>query len=247
MFAYDKAIRDAASAEPRTIDDVLRTMRVIEAACTDGDGLKWFNWLYLRVTEAVARRVAIGGFRDPPWLAELDVQFARLYFAAIVGAVSHASIPGSWRVLLARRRETQLARIQFALAGINAHINHDLPIAIVATWRSRGAGPRAGDDHHLDYTALNATLAGLVDSAKRELHVRLLGDALPAVSHVEDVIAAWSVEAAREAAWTNAEVLWSLESAPFLSDLLSSRYLNSLDGLTSVAGKALMIPVPNLA
>jgi hypothetical protein len=48
----------------------------------DGDGLKWFNWLYLQVTQAVEARVASGGFADPAWLAQLDVQFAHLYFSA---------------------------------------------------------------------------------------------------------------------------------------------------------------------
>jgi hypothetical protein len=73
------------------------------------------------------------------------------------------------------------------------------------------------------------------------LLVRLLGDPLPPVSHLEDTIAAWNVSAAREAAWQNAELLWHLRDAP----PLSSNFLDTLDGLTTVAGKALLVPVPN--
>ena len=62
---------------------MLQTFQSIDAICIDGDGLKWFNWLYLQVTQAVETRVAAGGFSDPASLVELDVQFARLYLGAV--------------------------------------------------------------------------------------------------------------------------------------------------------------------
>ena len=37
-----------------TIDDVLATMRAIDRRLPDGDGVKWFNFLYLEVTETLA-------------------------------------------------------------------------------------------------------------------------------------------------------------------------------------------------
>ena len=58
-------------------------MRTIAATCIDGDGLKWFNGLYLDVTEAVGARVGAGGFTDPAWLTQLDLQFARQYLRAL--------------------------------------------------------------------------------------------------------------------------------------------------------------------
>ena len=215
-------------------------MRTIAAACGDGDGLKWFNWLYLQVTEAVAARVGVAGFVDPAWLGELDVQFARLYFGALESSLSGRPSPGCWRVLFERRGQAALARIQTALAGINAHINHDLAQAIVATCRATGSAPLRGGDLYHDYTAVNATLDSLIESAKRALHVRLLGDALPPVSSLEDILAAWSVAAAREAAWRNAEILWHLRETP----PLAAAFLDTLDGLATVAGKALLVPVP---
>ncbi len=68
--------------------------------------------------------------------------------------------------------------------------------------------------------------------------MRLPGDPLPAVSHLEDVIAAWNVCAAREAAWRNAEYLWNLPSA------LGAGLLETIDGFTTVIGKALLVAVP---
>ena len=40
-------------------------MQTIEDTSSDLDGLKWFNWLYLQVTQAVETRVSAGGFTDP--------------------------------------------------------------------------------------------------------------------------------------------------------------------------------------
>jgi len=60
------------------------------------------------------------------------------------------------------------------------------------------------------------------------------------VSRLEDTIAAWSVSAAREAAWKNAELLWHLQAAPALEAAL----MDSIGGLTALAGKTLLVPVP---
>jgi hypothetical protein len=241
MFHYDQTLLAAVQARPRSIAEVLQTMRAIDTACIDGDGLKWFNWLYLQVTAAVEARVALtGGFTHAAWLAALDVQFAGLYFDALKASLSGRPAPGCWRVLFARRNQTAIARIQFALAGVNAHINHDLPMALVATCADTGSAPQYGGTHYRDYTALNNTLNGLVDLATQALHVRLLGDALPPVSHLEDTLAAFSVSAAREAAWHHAELLWALRGSP----PLAARTLDVLDGTTSVIGKTILVPVP---
>ncbi len=239
MFPYDAKLLATVEATPQTIGDVLRILQTIDATCDGGDGLRWFNWLYLQVTQAVEVRVATGGLTDPAWLAQLDVQFARLYFSALKTSLSGRATANSWQVLLHSRNQPAIARIQFALAGVNAHINRDLAEAIAATCRVTGTTPDRGGTHYSDYTALNSTLDALVESAKRTLHVRLLGRALPPVSHLEDTIAAWNVSAARESAWQNAENLWQLRAFPSLA----SSFMDVLDGFTTVIGKALLVPV----
>jgi hypothetical protein len=244
-FPYDPALLAAARATPHTVEDVLATMRTIDATCVEGDGVKWFNWLYAQVTAAVKARVDSGGFSDPAWLAALDVQFGRLYFGALATSLSGGNAPGCWRVLFSDRGDVAVARIQFALSGINAHINHDLPLAIVNTCMATGTAPNRGV-HYNDYSALNGTLDALVESAKTTLHVRLLGDKLPPISHLKNTIAGFGVAAAREAAWTRAETLWHLRAVPLLGPSLADRFLDSLDGLTTLAGKALLVPVPDV-
>jgi hypothetical protein len=243
MFLYDPAILAAVQATPQTIPDVVKNLQAIQAICSDGDGLKWFNGLYLDVTKAVEAGVDAGELADPAWIAALDVRFARFYFAAIEASLSggaQGQTPGCWQALFDQRNQPAIARIQFALAGMNAHINHDLPQAVVAVCQSTGIAPQHGTAQYNDFTALNATLDSLIEKAKESLSVRLLGDALPAASHLEDRLAAWSVAAAREAAWNNAELLWHLADAP----LVSAAFLDTLDGLTTVASKTLLVPVP---
>jgi hypothetical protein len=226
MFPYDSVLLAAVKVSPQSIDDVARTMQTIDQTCIEGDGLKWFNELYLEVTLAVKSRVASGGSGDPQWLAGLDVQFARLYFGALASALSGQPAPGCWQVLFNSRNQTPIARIQFALAGVNAHINHDLAQAIVSNCQATNTVPQHGSAQYNDDTAINATLDSLIDTAKQELNVRLLGDELPPASRLEDTIAAWSVSAARESAWNNAELLWHLQPVP----LLASTFMNTLDG-----------------
>jgi hypothetical protein len=240
VFPYDSALALTARSPANSIADVLRTLHAIDAMCVDVDGLKWFNWLYLQVTDAVEARVngSAGGFSSAAWLAELDVEFARLYFGALNAALTGGTCPGCWSVLFGCRSNARLARIQFALAGINAHINRDLPEAIVATCRATHTVPLHGTPQYADYTSVNSTLDTLIDAARKTLHVRLPGDPLPAVSQLEDVIAAWKVGAARETAWVNAEALWNLPEP------LTDNLKHSIDGITTVVGKTLLVPVP---
>jgi len=240
MFPYDDVLLATVQVTPHSISDVIQTLQTIEATSIDADGLKWFNWLYLQVTQAVESRIAAGGFTDPAWLARLDVQFANLYFSALKSWLSDQTTPECWQVLFNSRNQGMIARIQFALAGINAHINHDLPEAIVATCQALGTNPDHDGPNYSDYTALNTTLDGLVESAKRTLNVRLPGGALPPISHLADTIAAWNVSAARESAWQNAEHLFQLRTLP----LFASGFVDMLDGFTTVIGKALLVPVP---
>jgi hypothetical protein len=233
MFPYDPILVAAVQTTPQSIADVVQILDTIEAACADGDGLKWFNGLYLQVTQAVEARVNAAEFVNPAWVAALDVRFARFYFAAIQSALSGGSqgkASGCWQAVFDQRNQTAIARIQFAMAGMNAHINHDLPQAVLDICQTTAVPPQHGTAPYDDFTALNTTLDSLIEAAKTALDVRLLGDALPAASRLEDTLAAWN----------NAELLWHLADAP----LAASALLDSLDGLTAVASKTILVPVP---
>jgi len=240
MDTDDSQLIPLLAAPPTTIGEVLQTLSAIDTVCVDGDGLKWFNRLYMQVTQAVEDRVAAGGFQDPPWLVELDVQFARLYLSSLGNYLAGSACPHCWSILFDARTDARIARIQFAMAGINAHINHDLPEAIVNTSTAMKTVPQHGTPQYTDYSGLNSTLDSLIQTAKTELGVRLLGDPLPPVSHLENTLAAWGTAAAREQAWNNSEVLWAIRAFPAAQTAI----MGSLDGLSTFAGKAVLVPVP---
>jgi hypothetical protein len=77
MFPYDPAIFAAVENAPQTIPNVLQGLQTIDGLCLNEDGLKWFNGLYLAVTQAVENRVNGDGFTDPAWLAQLCRNTAR--------------------------------------------------------------------------------------------------------------------------------------------------------------------------
>jgi hypothetical protein len=238
MFAYDAQLAAAAQALPQSIPDVLQLMQAIDNICVDGDGLKWFNAVYLQLTQVVEERIAEGGLNSPAWVSALDVQFAKLYFDALYAALTGAPCPGCWKTMFSRRDQRMITRIQFALAGLNGHINFDLPLAVVATCKATNTVPRHGTAQYKDYTAITETLDGLMNNAKQTLNVRLLGDPLPTVSRLEDLIATWDLTTASEKAWNTAEMLWN-DSAGAVGILV-----DTVDALTTVIGRALLVPLP---
>jgi hypothetical protein len=240
MFPYDSQLLAAVETPPTSIADVLATMQSIDALTGETDGLHWFNWLYFQVTKAVEDRICTGVFADAAYLSLLDVEFAQLYFNALKAFLTNGAMPECWQTLFADRGQTDLARIQCALAGINAHINHDLPIAIVNTCRASNLAPQHGMIQYADYTSLNSTLDSLIQEARQTLNVRLPGDTFPNASQLENIIGGWGVSAAREAAWNNAELLWHLRGEVLLSQV----FLDTLDGLTTVVSKGLLVPIP---
>jgi hypothetical protein len=238
MFPYDSAIASTVRRTPQTVSDVLEIMQTIDTTCDGTDGLKWFNWLYLQVTQAIKARVDAGEFTDPTWLARLDVVFAQFYFKALEAALTGSPAPGCWQAMFSVRNDTRIARIQFAVAGMNAHINHDLCQAIVATCRGTNRPPQHGTAQYSDYTSVNTTLDSLIQSAKQTLAVRLTGDLTPPISQLENVIAAFDISVAREHAWNTAEALW------VLPDPATAPLLEFVNGITAALSKTLLVPIP---
>ena len=105
-----------------------------------------------------------GFFTDPAFMTSLDVTFAGLYFAAVNAAGDPAAVPLAWRPLMEQRAVAGIEPIQFALAGMNAHINHDLPLAMVTTCTALATSPDAGS-HFADYQKVDQ----LLDAAEQSI------------------------------------------------------------------------------
>src|SRR5215510_9377070 len=182
-------LNDALHATPvSTIDGVLSVMTAIDSALPDSDGLKWFNRLYLHVTASVRHAVGGTAFHDARFMTELDVVFGNLYFAAVAAGESDPDrAPQAWRPLLRARMMPRIARLQFALAGMNAHINRDLPLGIVQVFEALGGDPVTGEAEHRDFDSVNDILASVEVAIKAEFAVGLIGAIDAATGRIDDV------------------------------------------------------------
>jgi len=238
--AYDAAIARIAGRKPlQSVADVLTIMQELDRVLRDGDGVKWFNLLYLRVTEGIRDESATATWRDAQWLETLDVVFAELYFDALVHwAQDHKSAARCWRALFESRTRTDVARIQFALAGMNAHINHDLVLALLRTSEDRKAMPERGSAQHVDFERVN----GLLERVEEKVKAFLLSTQVQVLDRhfgrVDDVIALWKVRMARDTAWANGEVGWEIRRV----SIAARQFIENLDRLVSLSSKGLLVP-----
>lgn len=230
----DKDLAQASVMPTATsVAEVITTMTSYQSTLPDDDGLKWFNLLYLEVTQAVDGAVNSTQFRDARWIADLDVVFANLYFSAINSADSgNGEVPAAWEPLFDARNRPGIAKIQYALAGMNAHINRDLPVALVDLAQKSGAFPSRTSDQFSDFQTVNALLATVETRVKA-----LMLAGFPPTPALADVIAMWSVEKARDSAWTNGEILWHLQGVRPLAD----SFLAALDGTIGLAARGLLV------
>jgi hypothetical protein len=223
----------------RSMEDAVAVMEAIDNHLPDGDGVKWFNRLYLRVTVGVRSAVGDARFHDVAFVSALDVVFANQYFAALAAGLTDVrAAPPAWRPFLQSRHSPGIARIQFALAGMNAHINRDLPDGIVQTFVALGGDPLTDDGREKDFDSVNSVLERVEGEVKTEFTVGIVGVVDRLGGPVDDAVAMWKVRKARDAAWTNGQVLWGLRGAP----LLRERFFNRLDGLVGMAGQGLLLP-----
>src|SRR6185503_16041004 len=128
-------------AHPTTVDEVLARLEELDKTLPDTDGVKWFNKLYLEVTQQVAQSAPTLEQDAPGFLEALDVFFGNRYFDAFDAAAKNQYPYHAWKPLFKARKNPDIAPIQFALAGMNAHINHDLAIGVCDTCKSRGEKP----------------------------------------------------------------------------------------------------------
>jgi hypothetical protein len=226
--------------EVHTIDDVVAAMRAIEVALPENDGVRWFNVLYRRVTEAVQAGGAL--WEDWPFLQRFDVAFAKLYFEAVITWESNPDrTPRAWRPLFQARGSDKLLPLQFALAGMNAHINNDLVLALDRIARSEEQYPSREGQRYRDFQRVNDVLERVEIELQPVLSTGVVAAIDVALGDLDTILAMWKVRHARDTAWTNGEVVWHLRAAPHLR----SDYLARLDRMVGFAGRGLLASLPD--
>ncbi|MFI9646823.1 DUF5995 family protein [Streptomyces sp. NPDC052040] len=215
------------------LDTVVARMRALDEVWPEHDGVAVFNRVYLAVTEEVDRRLGAGCFPDRRAATALDLRFAERYLSV---AEEEGPPPACWRPLFQLRRHPGVRPLQFALAGINAHIGHDLALAVVDTCRVLGCEPDALED---EFERVGELLRSLEERIREDL---MPGpDLLQLADPLTHLIGAWSLERAREGAWAAARALWALRHLPDLAEEFGLR----LDAAVGFAGRMLLTPLGN--
>jgi len=221
-----------------SVDHVIGLMSTIDDSLTTSDGVVWFNKLYRQVTERVAESLSDGTFENPAFIDRLDVVFANLYFDALQAFLrDRKASPRAWSPLFDGNDESGLAPIQFALAGMNAHINRDLMVAIVHVCEEMNLVVDRDSPQKRDYDRLNPILQEVETEARSLFLQGMVADLDQLLGQVDTIIANWSLVEARSAAWRHAENLWRVRNI----DFIEQAYIDGLDGLVGFAGRGLML------
>lgn len=224
---------------PTTVAGVIDRMWEIDAALAADDGVAVFNRMYLTVTERIAEIIALPStetirFRDAQVMADLDVRFANLWLAAYDADAARRSVPTPWRPLFESRRGGRLP-VQYAIAGMNSHIEHDLPIAVVDTCEAHGLAPA---NVHQDYEAVNDVLAQVEAPIRRSFLDAIGREIDDHIGPVVHLLSTWNIDKARDLSWVTVETLWVLRRTSFLR----GRFLDSLGHTVGMTSRALLTP-----
>jgi hypothetical protein len=153
----------------------------LEAA---GDARRWFHATYLRTTLAIAEEIERGGFANAEWVTDWDIAFADLYLDALAADRSGGTPPAPWAIAFRTvDQQPDLPPLRHVLLGMNAHINYDLPQALLAVISSADfddaalLASRARDHAHVDEVLLSRVSTEddeLIKAGPRSLLDRLL-------------------------------------------------------------------------
>lgn len=196
---------------------------------------------YSRTTQAVGAAVTKGVFEDPEWVVRWDVAFADLFFAAHDADLAGEHVPRPWR--LAFGQAANLPPLAHLLLGMNAHINYDLPQALMAVISDQEfADPACRARRSRDHGRIDTILAGRVAAEDQQLGgARRLRDRV--LTPANRLSSRRFLREARYKVWRNAA---ELQSARLLGPQVYQRRLAELEVLAAAKIADLLSPGPVL-
>jgi hypothetical protein len=187
---------------------IARMAAALEPLEAAGDQRRYFHATYQRTTIAVAGELKRGAFADPDWVERWDIVFAGLYLDALEADLAHRRPSRPWAIAFGA--PAGLPPLRHVLLGMNAHVNYDLPQALVAV-----ISDEQFDDAALlarreaDHRAIDEVLADRVAAEDDEL-TRLSGP-VPVLDRLLRPVSRLGTQRflreAREKVWANATVL----------------------------------------
>ncbi|HEY0606818.1 MAG TPA: DUF5995 family protein [Herpetosiphonaceae bacterium] len=198
-----------------------------------------FVTAYLVITGAIRRSVAEQRFADNDWAARYAISFANLYRQALLDFERQdlAAVPKAWRIAFETASGNHSLALQDLLLGINAHINHDLPLALAEVTIDPDR-----DRCYADHNAVNLVLRAAVDQLQQQIcrvYAPILTVLDLAGGDLDEELAGFSVAKARESAWVAAVSL-----ANARSDAERTAIRTSLNDRAAVMARLVLSPNP---
>ncbi|GAA0469365.1 hypothetical protein Ade02nite_32290 [Paractinoplanes deccanensis] len=209
-------VADCLVKRPATIGDVIAMLVTMQEILDElppsraNNRVSAFNELYLKITRRVDQAL-VDGVNSPEFLERLDVEFAKRYFDAIgLWNDDDEDTPDVWEVLFKRAGDVEMTRLTAAMLGVNAHINHDLALALIATWVDVGAPE--DDIIHPDYLLVNQIFYEEIPPLRRGFSDRWQMKLDKWVGPLDDWSQRMLVTVTRARAWDQARRLWLLRN-----------------------------------
>jgi hypothetical protein len=190
----------------RTLDDVVNALTALEARHAERrDRRAVFATVYSLMSQEMTRRIERGRFRDNEWVRRYTISFANLYWAAHDDFDSGRAVPRAWTIAFETARSGDALVTQDLLLGINAHINHDLALALDEVSIEPDRSARLAD-----HSAVNEVLVALTDEVGRrisDLYARGLAGVDACAGTLDEAVSNFSLAVARAGAWESAVAL----------------------------------------
>jgi hypothetical protein len=208
-------VTEVLETKPGTIGEVIRMLEAVQGILTElppgpeRNRVSAFNTLYLTITRRIAG--SLRECNEPAFLELLDIEFAKRYFSAIdLWNADDEDTPDVWEVLFKRASDERMTRLTAAMLGVNAHINHDLALALIGTWCETGA-PEPGDNYiHPDYLLVNDIFHEEIPLLRRSFSTDWQLELDAFVGGLDDWSQRILVTVTRARAWDQGRRLWSL-------------------------------------
>ena len=194
-------------AEYESLEQVMEGLGSLEASLrAKKDRRAIFTSAYLSMTREIASRVGEQQFNDGDWVAGYALSFANLYRRAFLAFETGdlARVPKPWLLSFDTSRRGKGLLFQDLLLGMNAHINHDLALALVEV----SIDPLR-DQRREDHFAVNAAIKKATDPVQdriTDLYAPILTLLDRGLGRLDEDVANFSIEKARLNAWVSGDV-----------------------------------------
>ncbi len=144
----------ARAASIEELIDLMQDMQ--DRLDAGGDGRRHWHGVYRRGTIAVRDEIRRGGFLDADWLERWDLAFADIYLDAMEHWDKGDEPAGPWLEAFEATQDPRVPPLRLVLFGLNAHVNFDLPQALLAVISDEEFGDqdvmarRYADHEHVD-------------------------------------------------------------------------------------------------